>query len=148
MRIDFHGLVLEIPHISIYLWTPWRASALEHRLFDAVRQVIHETPEEQPDELRLDVEDTKVWRTAQQAMVRVLKGWQEDGDPGRERRAFRWLLEGDSDAHGYDAIGEPLSLWLFLRLSLERGEPGEPDKGEEVELEGFGVRIWGERGDN
>src|SRR5947209_4993881 len=148
MRIDFHGLVLETPHISIYLWTPWRASALEHRLFDAVRQVIHETPEEQPDELRLDIEEPKQWRAALQAMVRVLKGWQEDGDPGRERRAFRWLLEGDSDSNGYDSLGEPVSLWLFLRLSLERGEPGEPDRGEEFELEGVGVRIWAEHGDN
>lgn len=148
MRIDFHGLVLETPGISIYLWTPWRASALEHRLFDAVRQVVQDAPEEQPDELRLDIEEPKQWRAALQAMVRVLKGWQEDGDPGRERRAFRWLLEGDSDSHGYDSLGEPVSLWLFLRVTLERGEPGEPEKGEEFELEGIGVRIWGERGDN
>jgi hypothetical protein len=148
MRIDFHGLILETPGISIYLWTPWRASALEHRLFDAVRQVIHGTPEEQPDELRLDIEEPKQWRAAVQAMVRVLKGWQEDGDPGRERRAFRWLLEGDSDANGYDVLGEPVSLWLFLSVSLERGEPGEPERAEEIELEGIGVRIWGEHGDN
>ncbi len=148
MRIDFHGLVFDTPRISIYLWSPWRASALEHRLFDAVRQVIEEPPEEQPDELRLDVDEPKPWRAALQAMIRVLKGWQEDADAGRERRAFRWLLEGDCDSHGYDSLGEVVSLWLFLRLGLERGEPGEPDKGEEIELEGFGVRIWGERGDN
>ncbi len=148
MRIDFHGLVLDTPRISIYLWSPWRASALEHRLFEAVRQVIQDKPDEQPDELRLDVEDAKQWRGSLQAMIRVLKGWQEDADAGRERRAFRWLLEGDCDSHGYDSLGEVVSLWLFLRLGLERGEPGEPDKGEEIELEGFGIRIWGERGDN
>ena len=58
MRIDFHGLIFETPRVSVYLWTPWRASALEHRLFDAVRQAVDEEPEEQPDELRIDVDDT------------------------------------------------------------------------------------------
>jgi hypothetical protein len=148
MRIDFHGLVLETPTVSFYLWTPWRASALEHRLFDAVHKAVGDEPEEQPDELRIDIDDPKMWRAAQQAMVRVLKGWQEDADAGRERRGFRWLLEGDCDPHGYDALGEPLSLWLFLRLGIDRGEPGEPDKGEEIDLEGFGVRFWGEDAGN
>ena len=148
MRIDFHGLIFDTPHLSFYLWTPWRASAIEHRLFEAVRQAVHEEPEENPDELRIDIDDPKMWRAAMQAMVRVLKGWQEDADAGRERRAFRWLLEGDCDHHGYDALGEPLSLWIFLRLTLERGEPGEPERGEEVDLHGFGVRVWAEETNN
>jgi hypothetical protein len=29
-------------------------------------------------------------------------------------------------------------------VSLERGGPGEADKGEDVDLQGFGLRIWGE----
>ena len=146
MRIDFHGLVFDTPRITLYLWTPWRASALEHRLFDAVRQAVHETPEEAPDERRLDVHEPKTWRAALQAMVRVLKGWQEEAEQGRERRAFRWLLEGDSDPHGYDSLGEPLSLWVYLRLGVERGGPEDQAHGEDIDLEGFGLRIWGERG--
>ena len=37
-----------------------------------------------------------------QNLSRVLKGWQEDGDPGTEKRAWRWMLEGDTDAHHRD----------------------------------------------
>ncbi len=33
MRIDFYGLVFETPRVTFYLWSPWRAAALEHRLF-------------------------------------------------------------------------------------------------------------------
>jgi hypothetical protein len=148
MRIDFHGLVFETTHISIYLWTPWRASELEHRLFDAVRQATHGMVEEKPDEVRLDVRDTKGWRSALQALVRVLKGWQEEADAGRERRAFRWLLEGDCDHHGYDSLGEPLSLWMFLRLGVDRGGPDDGEKAEEIDLQGFGLRIWSEVASN
>jgi hypothetical protein len=148
MRIDFHGLIFETPHISVYLWTPWRASALEHRLFDAVKQATRAEVEEKPDELRLDVHDPKAWRGAVQALVRVLKGWQEEADAGRERRAFRWLLEGDCDHHGFDSLGERLSLWLFLRLTVDRGGPDDGDKQEEIDLQGFGIRIWSEAGNN
>ena len=143
MRIDFHGLAFDTPRMTFYLWSPWRASSLEHRLFEAVRQAVHQEVEEGPDERRLHVDEPRAWRTASQAMVRVLKGWQEEADSGRERRTFRWLLEGECDADGYDAFGEPLALWLFLRLSLDRGGPDEPAKGEDLDLEGFGVRVWG-----
>jgi len=53
------------------------------------------------DELRLKVTEPKVFRNAIQAVARVLKGWQEEADPGRERRAWWWLVEGDSNADGY-----------------------------------------------
>jgi hypothetical protein len=30
---------------------------------------------------------------------------------------------------------------------LDRGGVGEPEKGEDIDLEGFGLRIWGESGE-
>jgi hypothetical protein len=144
MRVEFYGLVFEAPRVTFYLWSPWRSAALEHRLFEALRSLPRTAMEEGPDEWRLHVEDPKTFRAALQAVARVLKGWQEDADPGSERRSWRWLLEGDTDADGYDHTGEPVSLWAFLRVVLERGGPGEPEKGEEVDLEGFGVQIPGD----
>lgn len=142
MRIEFYGLVFETPRVTFYLWSPWRATALEHRLFDAVKNVARAEPEQSADEIHLHVGDPKTWRSAVQAVVRVLKGWQEEADAGGERRSWRWLLEGDSDAGGYDHAGERASLWGFLRVGLDRGGPGEPEKGEDIDLEGFGLRIW------
>jgi hypothetical protein len=143
MRVEFYGLVLETPRVSVYLWSPWRAAALEHRLFDAIRVLPRVSLEKGPDEVRVHIDDPKTFRTALQAAERVLKGWQEEADPGSERRSWRWLLEGDTDADGYDHTGEPLSLWGFLRLGLERGVPGEGEKNEDIDLEGFGVQVWG-----
>ena len=61
-----------------------------------------------------------------------------------DRRTWRWLVEADTDAHGYDHNGERTSLWAFLRLTLERNAPGETDKGfEDIDLNGFGLRISG-----
>ncbi|HEY7326733.1 MAG TPA: hypothetical protein VH592_03780 [Gemmataceae bacterium] len=145
MRVEFYGLVLETPRVSVYLWSPWRAAALEHRLFDAIRVLPRVSLEKGPDEVRVHIDDSKTFRSAMQAAERVLKGWQEEADPGSERRSWRWLLEGDTDADGYDHTGEPISLWGFLRLGLERGVPGEGEKNEDIDLEGFGVQMWGER---
>jgi hypothetical protein len=144
MRIDFYGLAFETPRVSFHLWSPWRAAALEHRLFDAVKALPRVSGEAGPDELQLHVSDPKTFRAAVQAIDRVLKGWQEEADPGSERRFWRWLIEGDTDAYGYEHTGDPTSLWGIVRVSLERGGPGEPDKGEDIDLEGFGLRIWGE----
>ncbi len=144
MRVEFYGLAFETPRVTFYLWSPWRASALEHRLFDALQSVPRAEPEEAPDELRLHFRDPRAVRAALTAVERVLKGWQEEANPGSERRAWRWLLEADADPHGYDYNGEPVSLWGYLRLGLDRGGPGEPDKGEDIDLEGFGMRVWGE----
>jgi hypothetical protein len=148
VHFDFYGLSLETPRVTFFLWSPWRASALEHRLFEAIRQLPRTEAEQQPDELRLHVGDQKTARQALQAVARVLMGWQEEADPGTEKRAWRWLIEGDSDAAGYDPTGEPFGLWAFLRLSLERGGPGEPDKGEDLDLEGFGLQVPANRGSN
>jgi hypothetical protein len=144
MRIDLYGLAFETPYVTFHLWSPWRAAELEHRLFHAVRNLPRTQAETGPDEWRIYLRDPKTWRSAVQAVARVLKGWQEEADPGSERRTWRWLLEADTDADGYDHAGEPLSLWGFLRVSLERGGPSEDEKGEDIDLQGFGLRILGE----
>ena len=142
MRVDLYGLAFETPRVTFHLWSPWRASALEHRLFDAVRNVPRTETEEGQDEWRIHVNDPKTWRNAVQAVARVLKGWQEEADPGSERRFWRWLIEGDTDPHGYDETGEPTSLWCLVRVGLEHGGLGESEKPEEFDLEGFSARIW------
>jgi hypothetical protein len=143
MRVDFYGLNLETPRVTCYLWSPWRASALEHRLFDVIRSLPGANLEQEPDQLRLNLVDTKTWRLAQAAVARVLKGWQEEAaDEHTERRAWRWLLEGDTDDHGYDHAGEPACLWAFLRLGIDRGSPDEEEKSEDIDLNGFGLRFW------
>lgn len=143
MRFELYGLAFETPRVTFYLWSPWRSTAIEHRLFEALRALPRVAVEEDPDEWRLHVADPKVARSALQAVERVLKGWQEEADPASERRAWHWLLEGDTDANGYDHTGAPVSLWGLLRVSLERGGIGEPDKGEDVDLEGFGLEVPG-----
>src|SRR5947207_2418696 len=141
MRVDFYGLVFEAPQVTFHLWSPWRSAALEHRLFEAVGGVQRVVIENGPDERRIRITDPKTWKAALQAVARVLKGWQEEADPGSERRTWRWLLEADTDADGYEHTGEPTSLWAFIRVGLDRGGPGDPEKGEDLDLEGFGVRI-------
>ncbi len=142
MRIDFYGLTFETPRVTVYLWSPWRASALEHKLFEAVHSLPGVRTEQEADEIHIDINDAKTWRSALQGVCRVIKGWQEEASPGNERRGWRWLLEGDTDDHGYDHTGEPACIWAFLRLLLERGGLEDAEKGEEVDLNGFGVRIW------
>jgi len=144
MQFEFHGLGFHCPRVTVYLWSPWRAAALEHKLFDAVRGLPHVEVEEAPDEWRIHIADHKTWRAALQAIARVIKGWQEDADPGTERRRWCWLLDGDTDADGYDHTGEPTSIWAIIRVGIERGGPGDGEKGEDVDLEGFNLRFWGE----
>jgi hypothetical protein len=141
MRVEFYGLTLEAPRVTFYLWSPWRSTALEHRLFESLRKLPRTDFEEGPDEWRLQVTDPRTFRSALLAAERVLKGWQEEADPGSERRTWRWLLEGDTDASGYDQNGAPFSLWGFLRVTLERGGFGETEKGEDIDLEGFGLEV-------
>ncbi len=141
MRFDFYGLAFETPHVVFHLWSPWRASHLEHRLFDALRLLPRADLEEGTDERQLAVSDPRSCRAALQALARVLKGWQEEAETGTEHRTWRWLMEGDTDEDGYDHNGEPSSLWCFLRLSLERGVPGEMEKAEDIDLDSFGLEI-------
>jgi hypothetical protein len=143
MQIDLFGLPINTPHVTFYLWSPWRSAAIEHKLFEAIRQLTSEEPESNFDAIRVHLRDPKAFRTALQTVARILKGWQEEADPGIERRSWRWLVESDSDADGYDHFGEAFSLWAFLRMTVERGGPADGEKGEDIDLEGFGFRIWG-----
>jgi hypothetical protein len=148
MRIDFHGLTFESPTVTFYLWSPWRASALEHRLFNAIAALDGMRLEKLPDESCLYLRDAKGWRATLLAMARVLKGWQEEAsDAGAERRSWRWLLETDIDADGYDLAGEPASMWGFLRVSVDRSSASDPEKSEDIDLHGFGLRIWPQQKD-
>jgi len=143
MRVDLHGLTFEVPKVLFYLWSPWRCLELEHRLFDAVRKVAGIRLEENGDEKRLIAEDERQWKAAHQALVRVLKGWQEDPPPGAERRQWCWIMEGDVNAAGYDVTGQPACVWVLVKTLVERGGPHDGEKGEELDLEGFGIQLPG-----
>ena len=145
MRVDLFGLSMETPAVTFYLWSPWRCSAIEHKLFEAIRTVPNASLETAGDEIRLHITDAKAWKAAVQGASRVLKGWQEEAsDVGKdERRSWRWLLEADVDATGYDMQGEKASFWLYVRLQVDRGGPTESEKGEDIDLNGFGVQVWG-----
>ena len=81
-------------------------------------------------------------------MSRLLKGWQEEAsDTGTEKRSWRWLIEADVDANGFDFKGEKTAFWAFCRLSIDRTGPGDGDgeKFEDIDLEGFGVLVLRER---
>jgi hypothetical protein len=142
MRIELYGLAFETPAVTFYLWSPWRASHLEHKIFDALAHLPGAEVEKDADERRVTLTDPKPWRLALQAVARVMKGWQEDAESGTEKRLWRWLLEADTDCNGYEHGGERASLWAFLRVTLDRGSPGEEEKGEEIDLNDFGLRIW------
>ena len=141
MRFEFNGLAFETPRVIFHLWSPWRASHLEHRLFDALKVLPRAEVESIPDEVRLSLADPRQCKGALATISRVLKGWQEEAEPGSEKRTWRWLLEGDIDEAGYDHNGEQASLWCFVRLTLERGGFGEQEKGEEIDLDDFGLEI-------
>jgi hypothetical protein len=143
MLVDLFGLKMEADGVTFYLWSPWRCSSLEHRLFDAVKPVPGVEVETQPDELRLHIEDARAWKAASQNLQRVLKGWQEEAtDTGTERRSWRWLIEADVDSNGYDMNSERACFWAYVRLALDRGGPSDQEKGEEIDLNGFGVSVW------
>jgi hypothetical protein len=147
MKVELFGLTMDAPGITFYLWSPWRCSAIEHKLFESIRTLPNAVPEAAGDDIRVHITDQKGWKAAVQNLSRVLKGWQEEAsDSGREeRRSWRWLLEADVDAAGFDMQGERSSFWAYLRLSLDRGGVGEAEKGEDIDLNGFGIQVWGAR---
>ena len=143
MQIDFYGLRFEAARVTCYLQTPWRASALEHRLFNEAKQLPGVHLETTPEELRVQIADDKTWKQSLLNMSRLLKGWQEEAtDAGKERRVYRWLFEGDTDEHGYDHANEVASLYLYLRVGLDRGDLEQEEPSEWIDLNGFGIRFW------
>jgi hypothetical protein len=143
MQIDFYGLRFEAARITCYLWSPWRAAALEHRLFNEVRQLANVQLESTPDELRVQIADVKTWQQGLANLSRLLKAWQEEAaGAGKERRVYRWLFEGDTDEHGYDHANDVACLWVYLRVGLDRGEMPEEEASEWVDMHGFGLRFW------
>src|SRR5262245_66242470 len=102
MRVDLFGLTMEAPGVTFYLWSPWRCSALEHKLFESLRSIPNASVEEAGDELRIHVTDPKGWKAAAQNLSRVLKGWQEEASDGgkEERRAWRGVRGADGGGAG------------------------------------------------
>ena len=147
MKVDLFGLAMEAPGVTFYLWSPWRCSASNTSSSNRCAAFPARLLEATADELRIQITEQKAWKAAMQNLSRVLKGWQEEGsDVGKEeRRSWRWLIEADVDGAGYDMAGERASFWAYVRLSLERGGPGEAEKGEDLDLNGFGVEVWGKR---
>ena len=74
MRIDLYGMSFDGPGVTYYLWSPWRCSALEHRLFDVVKNIPNAEFEQLPDELRIHLTDGKVYKASVQATERVRVG--------------------------------------------------------------------------
>jgi hypothetical protein len=143
MQIDFYTFRFEAARVTAYLWSPWRASALEHRLFNEMKQLPGVHLETAPDELRVQIADAATWKPALNNMSRILKGWQEEATTtGKERRLFRWLFEADTDEHGYDHANEVASFWAYLRLGIDRGEFEGDEPSEWIDLIGFGLRFW------
>jgi hypothetical protein len=143
MQIDFYGFRFEASRITCNLATPWRASALEHRLFNEFKQLPGVHLETSLDELRVQITDVNIWKQALPNMSRLLKGWQEEAaSTGKERRVYRWLFEGDTDENGYDHANEPACLWAYLRVGLDRGDLDQEEPSEWIDLSGFGLRFW------
>ena len=64
MRFEFYTLTFETPRVTFYHWSPWRAAAIEHRLFEVVRNLPGAHVEEGNDELRIVLTDAKSARAA------------------------------------------------------------------------------------
>ena len=143
MQIDFYGFRFETSRITCTLWSPWRASALEHRLFNEMKLLPGVHLETSADELCVQIADAKIWKQALANMSRLLKGWQEEAaSAGKERRLYRWLFEADTDEHGYDHANEVACLWVYLRVGLDRGDLDEEETSEWIDMTGFGLRFW------
>ena len=104
MRVDLYGLTFETPRVTCYLWSPWRASALEHRMFDAVRHIQGLTMEEEGDEVRL-------------RLTRGLGFSREDRDENIRRIAFVARLLA---RHGVAAITAAISPYRAAREEARR----------------------------
>jgi len=149
MQVELFNLKMVCDSVVCHLWSPWRCSALEIRLFDAVKRLPGAVPSALPDELKLRITSADVWAQAHDAMLTILKGWQEEAsEAGGERRAWRWLLEADCDADGYDMNGDPTCFWVYMRALVERGGPDDGEKAEEIDFNGFGLSFRNKEADD
>ena len=64
MRVEIYGLACETPYVTVHLASPWRATFLEHRLFDAVRKACPGESEQGYDEVKLKIAEPKAWKAA------------------------------------------------------------------------------------
>ncbi|MGF1578218.1 MAG: hypothetical protein ACFCD0_02520 [Gemmataceae bacterium] len=142
MRVELLGLAIETPKVSVSLWSSWKASQLETKVFNSIGQVPDLEKLERDDEMRLSFRTEQQWQAVMDRVVRVMKGWQEEAAGRNEKRLWGWMIDGDRDAYGYDPMGEAACLWGWFRLFLERGDPGEFDKSEQVELQSLSFRFW------
>ncbi len=145
MQISLYSIKFIAQDITIYLWSPWRATALEHRLFDVCRNLPACKVEEEPDEWRIQLKDQASWQKIVQIIARVLDGWKEEANEiGREHRSWYWVIEAETDRNGYDSEGEPSSVWAYIQLGIEEGNPGEEKSSETLTLDGLSFRFWNE----
>ena len=95
------------------------------------------------EELRVQIADGKTFKQGLSSMSRLLKGWQEEAaGVSKERRVYRWLIEGDTDEHGYDHSNEVACLWIYLRVGLDRGDLEVDEPSEWIDMNGIGFRLW------
>ena len=78
MRVELFGLGMDAPGVTFSLWSPWRCTAIEHKLFDALKGIADSEIEIEPDEVRIHLTTEKQWKAATDRLTRVLKGWQEE----------------------------------------------------------------------
>ncbi|MEZ6138929.1 MAG: hypothetical protein R3B84_00015 [Zavarzinella sp.] len=143
MKLKLYGISIEAERVTYSLLSPWRASMLEHRLFDSIRAISNVKYEEADAELLLHISAEKPAHESLLMIERIMKGWQEDGSSTKqERRLWHWSLEAEVDARGNDTSGDPTSIWGFLDVSVERFQASEQDKLDEVDLACFSMRIW------
>lgn len=141
MEITFYQFCITTQKIAIHLYSCWRASQLEHKLFDSARTIVGKEPDRKDDSLVLTITAESTWNQLFQNWVRILKGWEEDAVPGDERRRWRWVIEGDTDHYGYNHNGDNFALWVFLRTSIEHGEANAAESIDEFDLDALGIQL-------
>jgi hypothetical protein len=146
MRIDLYGLTFDAAATYFFVGPAWECPYGAVKLFDAVAAVPQVRLEQLDDGgRRAHVPNPKVWKAARAAAERVLKGWQEEAEPGGPRRLWHWVLEAETDAAGNDGDGDP-AYWLgYVRLREDESGVGEDEHGEERDLHRFGVYILPDR---
>ena len=120
MRVDLFGLTMETPGTTFYLWSPWRCSALEHKLFESLRTIPNASLEAAADEIRIHITDANGWFTI------VLSRPQDRPANATAANGVTWRDWGPQSNVGmmirYMAVGPE---WTFAKapteLNLGRG---------------------------